>query len=139
MFDTPHKTAIKRSKLSVPMRYLSDHGLLNGRVLDYGCGRGDDAAALNLESYDPTWQPKKPRGKFDTITCNYVLNVVAPKTEREIIKDIRSRLRKNGLAYVTVRSDVKIDTDSQRDVHLKGEGIERVKGVPGCRMYKVTA
>jgi len=139
MFDTPHKTAIKRSKLSVPMRYLSDHGLLNGRVLDYGCGRGDDAAALDIESYDPTWQPSKPRGKFDTITCNYVLNVVAPKTEREIIKDIRSRLRKNGIGYVTVRSDVKVDTDSQRDVHLKGSGIERVKGVRGCRMYKVTA
>ena len=34
----PYLTAIKRTSLSVPTRYLLQHNLLKGRILDFGCG-----------------------------------------------------------------------------------------------------
>ena len=46
-----YKTAKSRQTLSVPMRYL--RLCLNGRLLDYGCGKGSDADALGMEKYDP--------------------------------------------------------------------------------------
>lgn len=142
MFETPHKTAIKRSKLSVPMRFLYENNLLSGKILDYGCGRGDDARLLEksglcVSTYDPIWQPKMPRGKFDTITCNYVLNVVSEETAKNIVSDIRLRLKVKGTAFISVRSDVKVDTNTQRDVYLNSDGIERVQSISGCRMYRV--
>ena len=85
--STPHRTAIERKKVSAPMKFLEDEGHLEGRVLDYGCGRGFDAGALGLESYDPYFFPEVPKGKFDTITCNYVLNVVDEETEAYLIPD----------------------------------------------------
>ena len=130
-FKKPHKTAIQRNKLSVPMRYLSENDLLVGRVLDYGCGKGYDAQELDLESYDPYWQTEMPKGKFDTITCNYVLNVVSESIQEEIIKDIRCRLKKAGRAYISVRSDIKNDTNTQRCVYLDESQVQ----VKGCRMY----
>lgn len=133
MFDTPHKTALKRKALSVPMRQLNERGLLKGRVLDFGCGKGDDAHELGLESFDPHFQPKMPKNKFDTITCNYVLNVVSEDTGKDIINQILSKLKKTGTAYVTVRNDVKVDTNSQRDVHLDFERLN----LKGCRTYIV--
>ena len=35
----PYLTAIKRTDLSVPVRYLLQHSLLKGRILDFGCGK----------------------------------------------------------------------------------------------------
>lgn len=104
------------------MRWLHDAGLLVGRVLDFGCGRGRDAAEFNLESYDPHWQPDMPTGKFDTITCIYVLNVVAPESMGDIIKRIKDRLVFGGKAYSSVRRDIKTDHKGrgciQRNVEL---------------------
>ena len=34
----PYLTAIKRTSLSAPTRYLLQHSLLKGRILDFGCG-----------------------------------------------------------------------------------------------------
>ena len=41
-------TAISRKAPSRPMRFLQEHDLLKGRMLDYGCGRGTDAKFLAL-------------------------------------------------------------------------------------------
>ncbi|MEZ4405710.1 MAG: hypothetical protein R3A52_04320 [Polyangiales bacterium] len=43
-----HRTAMARRALSTPMQALWRHGLLDAprTVFDYGCGRGDDLAAL---------------------------------------------------------------------------------------------
>ena len=105
--DRSEKTAMRRRAISVPVRYLRLKELLVGRVLDYGCGRGFDADALKIERYDPHYAPKMPGGKFDTIVCNYVLNVVRPEQVDEIVKDIRGRLRSGGVAYFNVRRDIK--------------------------------
>lgn len=101
-----HKTAIARTKISAPAKWLRDNGLLVGRVLDYGCGRGKDAEVLGCAGYDPYYRPEFPLGEFDTIMCNFVLNVIESADERrEVIRDIILRLEVGGCAYITVRTD----------------------------------
>jgi 2-polyprenyl-3-methyl-5-hydroxy-6-metoxy-1,4-benzoquinol methylase len=109
MENKSHLTAITRGgKLSVPMRWLHTAGLLKGRVLDYGCGKGIDADVLGLTKYDPYHFPQIPRGKFDTITCQYVLNVIPTPIERmEVLDRIRQLLAPRGVAYITVRNDTR--------------------------------
>lgn len=101
----PHETAIARKTLSVPARRLRDADLVKGRVLDYGCGRGRDAKALRCDKYDPHYAPIRPRGKFDTILCSYVLNVLDTPERSKVLADIRKLLKKDGIAYITVRRD----------------------------------
>ena len=109
--DLSYLTAIKRHKLSGPAQCLLDKGLLVRRILDYGSGRGDDARnlhalGLQVASYDPHYAPKMPGGLFDTIMCNFVLNVISDPLERSLVMlDINQRLRPGGIAYLTVRDD----------------------------------
>ena len=106
ILSNAHKTAITRNKPSAPMMRLKASGRLKGRVLDYGCGKGFDASHFGMDSYDPHYQPDMPDGLFDTIVCNYVLNVIESVEERErVVADIRSRLTDSGRAYITVRAD----------------------------------
>jgi len=103
-----YKTAIARNKPSAPMKQLKANGRLMGRMLDYGSGRGFDANHFRMERYDPHYAPTMPEGLFETITCNFVLNVIEDPVKREaILQDIRSRLEKSGRAYITVRTDKK--------------------------------
>ncbi|MHA2069409.1 MAG: methyltransferase domain-containing protein, partial [Candidatus Thorarchaeota archaeon] len=55
-------TAVRRNKPSAPLKFLLKHGLIKGRILDYGCGRGDDCKHLYtthdyVVGYDPYFQP----------------------------------------------------------------------------------
>ena len=100
-------TAISRKSPSRPMRFLQEHDLLKGRMLDYGCGRGTDAKFFGMDAYDPFWMPDRPTGTFDTITCHYVLNVVDQDMRNDIIADIHNLLDVSGTAYLTVRRDMK--------------------------------
>jgi SAM-dependent methyltransferase len=43
-----HLTAIERDKHSFPLQFLLERNLLNGNVLDFGCGFGRDEEILNL-------------------------------------------------------------------------------------------
>jgi len=119
-----HNTAIARKCPSLPMKNLEKHELLKGKILDYGCGRGFDANHYKTDSYDPHYSPKKPKGKYDTITCNYVLNVVEKKHMQGIVAHILKHLKKNGTAYLSVRRDIKNEGYTskgtyQRNVKLK--------------------
>ena len=105
--NNSHKTAIYRNAPSVPMRILHDRGLLVGRMLDYGCGRGFDANFFGMESYDPYYAPDMPEGEFDTITCNYVFNVLEEKHEQALLSNIKDKLKKNGVAYISVYRDIR--------------------------------
>jgi len=103
-----HMTATGRKGLSAPMRRLREAGLLEGRVLDFGCGRGQDADALGIQGYDPHWRTEKPEGRYDVVTCNYVLNVLRLRKEREmVVQEILGLLEQGGVAYFTVRRDIK--------------------------------
>ena len=106
--NNAHKTAIARKTVSVPMRGLFDKGRITGRALDYGSGRGFDAAHFGMECYDPHYSPLMPDGLFETVTCNYVLNVIESAEERlRVMRAIQNALAPNGTAYITVRNDKK--------------------------------
>ena len=123
-------TAITRTSISGPTRYLSSQGLIKGRVLDYGCGKGFDADTLGIEKFDPNWCPALPKGKFDTIICNYVLNVVEPSEVKAIIAKVKKLLRCHGVAYFSVRRDLPLTGKAGRGcyqhyVKLSGKPIKQ--------------
>ena len=101
-----YKTATLRIEPSRPIRRLASDGLIIGRTLDYGCGQGLDADYYGMESYDLHFAPIMPDGKFDTITCTYVLNVIEDHEVRvRVLQNIQHRLTDTGIAYITVRDD----------------------------------
>lgn len=108
----PYLTAIKRTDISVPTRYLLKHDLLKGRILDYGCGFGFDTDELKRQGYDITgydyyYRPDYPGEKFDTIICNYVLNVLEPYAQAEVMMNVTNLLHPKGSAFFAVRRDLK--------------------------------
>lgn len=110
MNDLSWTTAIKRNRLSLPARYLLEHNLINGRVLDYGCGRGDDGYYLgqlgyDFYNYDPHWQSIKPTGKFDTVLCTYVLNVLFYEERLLVLQNIRQYMHDDSRCFISVRRD----------------------------------
>lgn len=128
------KTAISRKTPSLPMRWLHKNGLLDGkRMLDFGSGRGFDAFYFSMEEYDPHHYPEKPRGTFDVITCNYVLNVVEPSEVPQILSEIRSLLKEDGVAYVSVRRD----KDTLKRQHLVKLSEEVIKENSNFAIYKI--
>jgi len=101
------KTAIKRTTPSKPIRVLSDLGLLIGKKLDYGSGKGKDAEVFNMDQYDPCYFPAEPTRKYKTITCTYVLNVIETTEEiHQVLNRIEDLLEVGGKAYITVRRDL---------------------------------
>lgn len=105
------KTAIARKKLPVPTRFLLENDLLRGSVLDYGCGKCHDLNNQHFvaEGFDPHFRPIALDKKYDTIICNYVLNVVPDDVRSTILEKIKSLLNDNGTAYVAVRRDMASD------------------------------
>lgn len=113
-YDPYKKTALKRKTLSVPMRHLHENGLLHGKILDFGCGNGDDVAALNNYGYDikgydgfnPMWLDNSLLDeRYDVVTCNYVMNVIPSLKEHSEVVDRLKRLGSE--VYISVRTDKK--------------------------------
>ena len=115
---TSYKTAISRHSLSAPAKYLAKENLFIGRILDYGSGKGDLVRFLEttqpVEEWDPHWCPKKLTGKFDTIYCGYVLNVLPKKEREKVIEACKSLLSPGGKAYFAVRRDLKKSGKTKR-------------------------
>ena len=120
MITKSHNTAISRKGPSSPLLSLEKMGLINGKVLDYGCGKGADAKYLltkniSTDSYDPHWNPVAlNNNRYDTILCTYVLNVLEEKAEEELITNILKHLKSNGKAYLSVRRDIKKEGKTSR-------------------------
>jgi len=110
-----HRTAIRRSKVSAPTKWLKNKELIIGRWLDYGCGYGYDADHLEGCKYDPHYFPTLPIGKFDTIICNYVLNVIPEEGRQEVVEHIYNLLKKGGKAYISVRRDIDKPTTTMKN------------------------
>jgi SAM-dependent methyltransferase len=107
-----HLTAIGRKALPVPTRWLLDHNLLRGKVLDYGCGRCHKVNNnyFVCDGYDPYPFPQTDlitvgETWYDTIICNYVLCVTPAAERMPILKDIQNNLAKYGVAFISVRND----------------------------------
>lgn len=107
-----HLTVKDRKWPSFPTKQLVARGLLQGKVLDFGCGTGVDVAYLRqlgyeVSGYDPHYAPDYPQAQFDTILCNYVLNVLLPEEQVQVLMAVSELLKPGGKAYFTVRRDIK--------------------------------
>lgn len=101
-----HLTALTRKRPSSPIRFLFKNNLIQGRVLDYGCGKGFDADYFGFDKFDPYYFHKSLFGLYDCIICSYVLNVVGETEQKKMINRIRNLLAPKGRAYFTVRRDL---------------------------------
>ncbi len=119
-----HLTAIDRVKLSSPVQFLLSQILLTGRMLDFGCGLGNDVKFLHqkgfdITGYDPYYAKTYPEGKFDSIVCCYVLNVLMPEIQADVLMNIAHLLKPGGKAYYAVRRDLKKEGFREHYVHKK--------------------
>ena len=98
------KTAMVRDAPSAPMALFEANGLLKGKVLDFGGGMDTHSHP----KYDPYYNhdPALLRKQYDTVTCNYVLNVQAHVGARaNTLLALRALLRPGGRALISVMSD----------------------------------
>ena len=123
-----HRTAISRDQPSIPLRHLQEHHpqLLQGRVLDFGSGRGSDCQAIKAQCYDPHHPKqsvrKSPTGTFDTVMMTYVVNVL-PKDERaEAVKGAARMVRKGGSIVISARSKSDSGYQSSKAWTKHGDG-----------------
>lgn len=123
-----HLTAKDRKYLSLPALFLFQQNLLQGKILDFGCGLGNDVRELQQKGFDivgydphyfPNYIPEYSQQKFDTIICIYVLNVLFPEEQAQVIMEISSRLKAGGKAYFAVRRDIKKEGFRQHYIHQK--------------------
>ena len=83
------RTAIGRPDLSRPFKCAMDDGLIEtgSKILDYGCGRGDDLRHLKAQGYDASgWDPVHRadgiRKRSPVVNLGYVVNVIESVGER---------------------------------------------------------
>ncbi|MGH1394245.1 MAG: HIT domain-containing protein [Trichormus sp.] len=119
-----HLTAIERNYLSFPAQFLLNQNLLQGKILDFGCGFGNDVKLLqqkgfDITGYDPYYFPQFPHHKFDTIICFYVLNVLFPEQQANVMMEVSHLLKPGGKAYFAVRRDIKKEGFREHYVHKK--------------------
>jgi len=117
-----HLTAKEREKLSFPAKLLLDKGLLLGSILDFGCGLGKDVELLKKRNlcvfgYDKHYFPIYPNARFDTIICFYVLNVLMPEEQSEVLMEVSQLLKPSGKAYFAVRRDIQFEGFRTHRIH----------------------
>jgi diadenosine tetraphosphate (Ap4A) HIT family hydrolase len=122
IFNNPHLTAIERTAMSFPTRWLKQNNFLKGEILDFGCGYGIDTDQLqeqgfNVVGYDKHFRPDYPIKRFDTIICNYVLNVLELNEQAEVLMSVSELLKPSGKAYFAVRRDLKSEGFRTHYVH----------------------
>lgn len=119
-----HLTAIERTHLSFPAKFLLANNQLQGKILDFGCGLGNDVKLLHqkgfdITGYDPYYFPQFPNHKFNTIICFYVLNVLFPEEQANVLMEVSHLLKPGGKAYYAVRRDLKKEGFREHYVHKK--------------------
>ncbi len=119
-----HLTAIERTTLSYPARIVQKQNNLTGKILDFGCGIGKDVELLkqngfDIVGYDPFYCPTFPTEKFDTILCFYVLNVLLPEEQAEVLMNVSNLLKPDGKAYFAVRRDIQYEGFRVHKLHKK--------------------
>lgn len=109
-----YKTAIERPDGSQPTQFLREKKLLIGDILDYGCGKEQHQ---DIIGFDPYYQPHYTTLEhvYDTIICNYVLNVIPLKHNRyELVRTVMSLLNYGGKAYFSVYGKDSVDTRTDK-------------------------
>lgn len=84
-----HLTALSRHTISAPVQALLRHRLLNYETtfFDYGCGKGDDLAAVTEagiqgSGWDPYFRSECERKNADVVNLGFVINVIEDREER---------------------------------------------------------
>jgi hypothetical protein len=104
-------TSMERT--SVPMRHWREAGLLSGDVLDFGCGKERHEHARYDAFTEP--DPAPLCREWDTIICNYVLNVQpAEHLIHQTCALLRALARPSGCVLVATRSDMARSYTSKR-------------------------
>jgi DNA phosphorothioation-associated putative methyltransferase len=118
-----HRTAIRRSALSRPVRLALQHEILgpSSTFFDYGCGRGDDIAHLTelgipASGWDPTHFPDSNPKKADVVNLGYVVNVIERPSERDEVVAEAWRLTRQVL-IVSARLE-----DERDEAHVRPVG-----------------
>lgn len=143
-----HLTVKERKWPSYPTKQLWNLGLIQGRVLDFGCGLGTDVNFLrsnqvDVIGYDPHYAPAYPTGKFDTILCHYVLNVLLGEEQAHVLMAISELLKPTGRAYFTVRRDIqqsgfRMNTKHDRKVYQCNVALpyKSILSTEHCEVYE---
>lgn len=143
-----HLTAKERDSLSFPARILLERNLIQGEVLDFGCGLGKDVELLigkgiNVVGYDKHHSPNYPSKQFDTIVCFYVLNVLLPEEQATVLMEISQLLKPQGKAYFALRRDIKYEGFRTHKIHQHKTyqcnvilGYESIFKNENCEIYK---
>jgi len=127
------RTAQNRTAPSKPMSYYASNGLLRGAVLDFGCGRDVLPDGVVAARYDPAYQPDfAPLAEqYDTITLNYVLNVIPLEAHRaQMLLAVRALLKPEGRLLIAVYQKADQDTKSTAG-YQSGWSAEEWEGLIG--------
>lgn len=119
-----HLTAKEREYLSFPAKIVLNKKLLQGEVLDFGCGFGKDVELLrlngiNIQGYDKHYFPEYPTQRFDTIICFYVLNVLLPEEQSLVLMELSQLIKPTGKVYIAVRRDIQYEGFRMHKIHQK--------------------
>ncbi|MDE0395536.1 MAG: DNA phosphorothioation-associated putative methyltransferase [Gammaproteobacteria bacterium] len=126
-----HKTALRRTSLSRPIRLALASGLIHRDVtlLDYGCGRGDDVHTLaglgyDCVGWDPAYQPDGELRPSEVVNLGYVVNVIEDPGERvETLRAAWQLTRR--VLIVAARVDVQAQPNESEEL---ADGVITVRG-----------
>jgi len=138
-------SAVNRTKPSITIQWLKDKGFLKGEMLDYGCGKGLDADYFGMDKYDP-YDPSwcnvslDTNKRYDTIVCNFVLNILEEGEEIPMLKNIQRLLKQDGVAYIIVlRNYRKMASYKSNVQHYRVLSLESIRHVKRrYEIYKLT-
>ena len=125
MTGKTHLTAIGRNRRSAPAAQLEEAGLIQGTVLDYGCGRGKDVEFYdNAVGFDLYYcnNPEVLLKKYDTVICTYVANVLDLGERKRLYWMLRKLARGN--IYITVRRNIEEDGFTSKGTYQETVFIE---------------
>jgi SAM-dependent methyltransferase len=119
--------AKSKRKPSKALLQMAELGLINGKVLDFGCGQGVDLFYIEklptvklISGYDPIYSPQMPRQKFDTVFCNNVLNYIKRTNERiHLVETALRKVKKGGKLIITARKKGEINRNVKRNDRWK--------------------
>lgn len=126
MAGKTYLTAISRKTRSVPAARLQKTGLIKGKVLDYGCGRGADIKFYaDAVGYDPYYRPdlKALKKKYDTVVCTYVANVLNYMERRDLYR-VLHKLAKGDI-LITVRRNIKKEGFTNKGTYQETVYVDR--------------
>lgn len=113
-----HKTALRRSEASRPIRLAQAHGILRqtDSVFDYGCGHGGDVNHLTRNGFactgwDPAYRPNAPKTDADVVNLGFVINVIEDPDERAAVaRDAWSHTKRVLVISARLLAEARLDS-----------------------------